>query len=711
MTMVSPPSDPSASDPVAVIEPVDDSGASIADGDSAVGRVNNPPATARLLIIGGGMTAFGIVRRLLKDGPSDRWNVEIFAAESEPPYDRVALSERFNGRDEASFELAPRDWYQQRNVALHLRCRIESIDRDNRQIIDQNGHRHDYDTLVLATGSRAWVPPIDGADLDGVFVYRTMEDLRRIERHVRDRGATTGAVIGGGLLGLEAAAVLDQLGVKTSVIERAPGLMPRQLGTAGAARLRRHVESLGIDVHVVRRLRQIVQNASGDQADDAAALSLQFENAADLPTDIIIVAAGVRPHDELARSCGLPVGPRGGIVVDDTMRTDDPNIYAAGECVCHRGVVHGLVAPCYRMADVVADQLRDPSGPGDDRFEGADSSAKLKLLGIDVATAGESIGSMSTGTVIDFADDDGYRKLLLRHGRIVGAAGVGDWPQWPQIRDAIDRGQTLMPWHRRRFAIEGSPWAAGEALPVALWNSDAIICSCHRIRHDAITAAIDAGASDVQSIGVATGAGTACGSCRSLVCELAGAPPAPRRMTRGGRAMLAASVVAAAMIVIWMVSAPVAMATSVQDSWRQIDVLWRSDLARQITGWTTLALMAIGLLFSLRKRAGWFRWGSYGFWRAAHGVLGSAMLIGVAVHSGLRVGENLNLALSMCLMALSVAGSAAGVLSALEPRLRSSAAMRVRWLRPRLTTLHTLLFWPLPTLIAAHVVSFYWFSS
>ena len=208
-----------------------------------------------------------------------------------------------------------------------------------------------------------------------------------------------------------------------------------------------------------------------------------------------------------------------------------------------------------------------------------------------------------------------------------------------------------------------------------------------------------------------TGAGTACGSCRSLVCELAGAPAGDAAMSRSAKWMLAASAVGLAAVMVWVGLPPVPMAESVRDSWRQVDVLWRDDWARQITGYTTLGLMAAGLVFSLRKRWGWFRWGSHAFWRVAHGVLGTAMLVAVAVHSVGRIGENLNAALSLCLIALAMLGVTAGAMSSLEARVRGDAAMMLRRWRPRLTAAHTWLFWPLPTLIAAHVLSFYWFSS
>ena len=652
----------------------------------------------RLVVVGGGMAAQGLCRSLVETGAIERFVTKILGEEPRYAYDRVNLSKFFRGRTSDELLLATPNWYANHNIQFKVGCRIARIDRTSKQVIDSEGNTHDYDRLVLSTGSRAWMPRIPGRDLPGIFVYRTLDDLEKIQQHVRDRQATRGAVIGGGLLGLEAAKVLVDLGLSTSVLEMAPGLMPRQLDNRAAAMLKDRVESIGVDVHLVRRTQSI--HSTSD-----ARLRISFENARDLDVDVLIVAAGVRPNDELARDCGLQIGSRGGIVVDDGMQTTDPNIFAIGECISFHDHIYGLVAPCYRMADVLAKRLAG----GNETFCGADESAELKLLGVQVATLGRAIGQ-ATGIVLTQQDDLGYRKIILEQGRLVGAACVGDWDELPQIRQAINKQQRLWPHQRVRFRRTGSPWAPGGSLPIADWPDDSVVCACLGVTKQTLCREIVRGTEDSVILAEKTGASTACGSCRPLLCELTGGKADLSPVAAGTRVMLVASILAGLFVALIVLVPPLRFATSVQDAWRNIDVLWRSDLARQISGYTALSLIALGLVFSLRKRTAWFRYGGYTFWRCLHGVLGAAALVAVAVHTGFRLGDNLNFVLATVFLAIAMMGSIAGIASSIEGRVKGNNAMLIRRWRPRLSKIHAWLFWPLPALIAAHVISFYWFS-
>ncbi|TWU50837.1 Nitrite reductase [NAD(P)H] [Rubripirellula tenax] len=652
----------------------------------------------RLLIVGGGMAAHQFCRQLVSSGSIKKFDVTIFGGESRLAYDRVNLSRMFEGKGESDLLLARHDWYDENAIEFKTNCVISQLDRPNHEIVDEKGNRFGYDKLVLATGSRAFVPPVPGSDSEGVFVYRTMDDLERIQHHVVQRSATVGAVIGGGLLGLEAAKILKDLGLRTSVIEMAPGLMPRQLDRDGAARLKQHVESMGVDVHLVRRTQSIEPDGSGG-------LSIRFGNADPIDVDVLIIAAGVRPNDSLARGSGLALGPRGGIAVDACLQSSDPNVFAIGECCSFRDHIYGLVAPCYRMADVLANRL---SG-NDVVFRGADESAELKLLGVQVVTLGRAIGESTEGIVLAHRDEHSYRKLILERGKLVGAACVGPWDTVPQIRHAITKQKMIWPLQRTRFLRTGSPWAPGDSLPVFQWPADTIVCSCMGITRGQISQAIADGAVSEEEIAHVTSASTACGSCRSLVCEMVGGDatqiPAP-----GSTTMLFASITAGVLAILYITFPAPSFATSVTDSWRKIDVLWRDDFPRQVSGYTTLGLTLIGLVFSLRKRMQWFQFGSYAFWRSVHAVLGVLVIACVAIHTGLRMGENLNFLLASTFLGVAAIGSLAGIASGLESRTSGTAAVLVRRWRPRLTRLHTWLFWPLPALVVLHVVSFYWFS-
>ncbi|MFU7557915.1 FAD-dependent oxidoreductase [Stieleria sp. JC731] len=649
------------------------------------------------MIVGGGMAGFGLCDRLVRAGTHRSYDITLIGDEPTPAYDRVNLSRYFQGSSADDLLLAPRSWYESNNITLRTGARIVRIDRRAKRVFETSGEFHQYDKLVIATGSHAFVPPIQGHDSEGVFVYRTIDDLKAIKAYCDANGATRGAVIGGGLLGLEAAKIMMDLGIDVSVIEMAPGLMPRQLDANAAKLLERKIRALGVDIHLVRRTESIHRENNR--------LRLHFANADDMSVDVLIVAAGVRPNDRLAEDAGLQIGPRRGIEIDETLQTSDPSIFAIGECASFKEHVFGLVAPCYRMSDVLASRLAG----NETQFNGADESAELKLMGIQVATLGKTIGESPGGSIISHEDGEGRRELLIERGRIVGASCVGPWTELPQIRQAINKQSRLWPWQRSRFEKTGTPWDSGGALPVINWPADSIVCSCLSVTKQTISELVSSGKTSPESIADSCGASTACGSCRNLVCELAGAS-GQQAAVPWARTMLATSAIASLVVLIWLVSNPIPAATSVQDATFKFESALQSDLGRQVSGFSLLGGTLIGLLFSLRKRFPKFKWGSYGFWRATHGVLGTGVLLGMIAHTGMRLGSNLNFLLGTFFLAAILVGAFAGIVSSLESRLTGTLSILSRAWRPRLTKLHLWITWPLPILIGLHILSFYWFS-
>ena len=655
----------------------------------------------RLIVVGAGMAGFGVCDRLVRSGGIKRFSVTIIGEEPSPAYDRVNLSSYFSGRTATQLQLAPRHWYADNQIRLQTGCRVVKIDRTHQYVYDEQGREYSYDHLVLATGSRPYLPPIEGCDRKGVFVYRTISDLKRIREYCSTKqtnraSLVRGAVVGGGLLGLEAAKVLTDLGLAVSVIEMAPGLMPRQLQAEEAALLKERICELGVDVQVIRCTESIER--------DGDSLRVRFTNADPLDVDIVIVAAGVRPNDELARSANLEIAPRGGIIVDETLKTSDIKISAIGECVSFREHVYGLVAPCYKMADVLCQRFNGENQV----FDGADESAELKLLGIQVATLGRQLADSPGGRLVSFREGKRFRNLLIERGRIVGATCVGEWEELPQVRQAIAKQVRLWPWQRRRFTLTGSPWLPGGAIPVNQWPADAIVCACLSVNKQQILETIESGNADIQSIAAQCGASTACGNCRSLVRQLAGAKATSESLL-GANTLLAVSVLTIVLVLGWLVLPPFPVAETVQSSLHQWNKLLREDLGRQLTGFMLLGLTLLGLLFSLRKRWPRFQVLSYGFWRAAHGVLGTLVVFGIAIHTGLRLGSNLNLMLGVCFIGSAAIGGLVGIASGLESRTNGLLAMRLRHWRPRLAKFHLWVTWPLPVLIALHILSFYWF--
>ncbi|UQA59408.1 FAD-dependent oxidoreductase [Polyangium aurulentum] len=493
-----------------------------------------------LVIIGNGMVGFKLCQRMVEYGAHEQIRIVVFGEEPRPAYDRVHLSELFAGRPSASLTLAPESWYAEHGIELHLDDPVVYVDRVRSVVVSASGVEVPYNRLVFATGSRPFVPPVEGADLPGVFVYRTIEDLYEIEDHALE--VRSAAIIGGGLLGLEAAKAVYDLGLRVHVVEVAKGLMPRQLDAEGANVLRGKIEQLGVKVHCGKKLTRIsAMPAPAPSADGEpvhADRVLTFDDGEMLAVGMVVFSAGVRPRGELAKAAGLACSANGGIIVNDLLETSDPQIFAIGECASHRGITYGLVLPGYQMVDALAANLLGAQ----QRFEGADQSAKLKLMGITVAAFGAHDGDTSLGgNALVFNGGGVYRKLVVQNGRLIGAVTVGDWENLDRIHDLLKAPLPLSFWDMRRFRGTGNLWPKSESSSVTEWAPDAIVCGCLRVTRGTLDEAIAAGCSAVEELSARTGAGTLCGSCKPLMSELLGleAPisvyePVPASRFEGG---------------------------------------------------------------------------------------------------------------------------------------------------------------------------------
>ncbi len=469
-------------------------------------------ARSKLVVIGNGMVGHKFLSLLAAAGDLRRWQVSTFCEESRPAYDRVALSSLFSGMTAKDLSLVEGDFFAEHGIDLHLGDRALRIDRNRRRVMSRKGLEITYDKLVLATGSYPFVPPIPGRDGTGCFVYRTIDDLQAIA--AASSSARAGVVLGGGLLGLEAAQALVSLGLATHVVELAPRLMPVQVDDGGGLALRRLIEKLGVNVHVGLETKRI------DLGQDGSVERLVFADGSSIEVDVVVFSAGIRPRDELARDAGLAVGPRGGVIVDDACRTSDADIYAIGECALAKGQIWGLVAPGYAMATVVADQLRG----GSSVFEGGQPSTKLKLLGIDVASFGDAHGRTEGARDIVFKDLVGnvYKKLVMSPDgkRVMGGVLVGDATAYGSL---VQMMNTRMPVgdHPEDLILPGRAGKAGSSLGIDALPDDAIICSCNSIAKIAICKAIaDKKLSDVGAVKACTKAGTSCGGCATLVADI-----------------------------------------------------------------------------------------------------------------------------------------------------------------------------------------------
>jgi nitrite reductase (NADH) large subunit len=463
--------------------------------------------TRTLVVVGNGMVGHRLVQAVRDRDGSGSWRIVVLAEEPRPAYDRVALTSYVDSWDPRALELDGADYAADPAVTLRLGDPVAAIDRAALTVTTASGRTQGYDALVLATGSYPFVPPVPGRDLAGCHVYRTIDDLDAIRvsasRQVR-AGRRAAMVVGGGLLGLEAAKALRDMGLSPHVVELGPWLMPLQVDEGGGALLRRLIENLDVTVHAGTSTQSIERD--GDR------LLARLSSGVELDVDLVVFSAGVRPRDELAAAAGLELGARGGVVVDSGCRTSDPNVFAAGECACLDGRVYGLVAPGYAMAEVVADRLLGGSAT----FPGADTPTKLKLLGVDVASFGDAHAKTEGAleVVINDAVAGAYRKLVVSDdaSTLLGGVLVGDASAYTLLRPLVGRD------------LPGDPASllvpAGEGPGIGALPGDAQVCSCHAVTRAAVDDAIADGCADVPGIKACTKAGTGCGSCVPMLKQL-----------------------------------------------------------------------------------------------------------------------------------------------------------------------------------------------
>ncbi|GAA2984757.1 nitrite reductase large subunit NirB [Streptomyces fulvorobeus] len=458
------------------------------------------------MVVGHGMVGQRFLEALADRGltaAAGTARVVVLCEEPRPAYDRVQLTSYFSGRTPDDLSLVEPDFMARHGIELHLGDPAETVDRETRRVVSRSGLSFTYDTLVLATGSYPFVPPVPGKDAEGCFVYRTIEDLLAIEEYAKT--ATTGAVVGGGLLGLEAAGALKGLGLDTHVVEFAPRLMPVQVDAGGGAALLRTIENMGLTVHTGVGTQEVTADERG------AVNGMNLSDGSSLATDLVVFSAGVRPRDQLARDCGLAVGQRGGIIVDEECRTSDGDVFAIGECaLASDGRVYGLVAPGYEMAQTVAGVIAGETAS----FTGADLSTKLKLLGVDVASFGDAHGAAEGCLDVVYSDSRSgvYKKLVIgQDGTLLGGVLVGDADQYGTLRPMTG---TVLP-----VAPEQLVLPAGAGGPVTLGPSslpdDAVICSCHNVTKGAICEH-----TTLPEVKKCTKAGTGCGSCVKVIGQL-----------------------------------------------------------------------------------------------------------------------------------------------------------------------------------------------
>lgn len=474
----------------------------------------------RLVVIGNGMAGARTVEEILSRGGADRFHITMFGDEPYGNYNRIMLSHVLSGEEsDADIFLNSLSWYQENKIILHTGVRVNRIDRYAKVVFSSDGRTTPYDNLIIATGSRSFLPSMDGLFaaenrlLPGVFAFRTLDDTRAMISYADIDDHIKAVVIGGGLLGLEAARGLQRFGLAVDVVHAAGHLMNAQVGPQAGLIIQRKVEQLGIRVHTVSRTTALIGTDK--------VTGIRLRGAGEIACDLVVIAAGIRPNVDVALTSGFTV--ERAIVVDDQMRTvDDDTVFAVGECVQHRGEVYGLVAPLWEQAVVLADQLTgaDPTA----RYLGSRTATKLKVAGVEVAAMGLQGPERDDDEHVIFAEPNRgvYKSVVIRDDKVVGATLVGDTRKVAFLTQAFDRGLAL-PEDRASLLFDLG--GASQETGAAELADDDQICNCNGVSKGQLVKAVSDGCSTVARVMDATRAGKGCGSCKELVCtivELAG---------------------------------------------------------------------------------------------------------------------------------------------------------------------------------------------
>lgn len=469
-------------------------------------------ATTRLVLVGNGPVGHQFLETLVASGRADQFDITVFGEEPRAAYDRVHLTAWFETRSAEPLNMVAEGFYEANRICVHSGRKITAVNRDKKTVSTNCGIEVAYDVLVLGTGSFPFVPPVPGHDRPNTFVYRTIEDLEAIT--AASVNGKIGTVIGGGLLGLEAAKALHDLGLKTHVVEFAPRLMAVQVDDGGGKLLRKKIEDLGVSVHTGKNTQQIIDGSEHTH-------KMCFADGEELETDLIVFSAGIRPQDELARQSDLEIGERGGIAVNNYCQTSDPAIYAIGECALWGGRIFGLIAPGNEMARVAADHVL--GGVDAREFLGADMSTKLKLMGVDVASIGDAHANTPGAKCYTFIDEqtEVYKKLVVNEdgSKLLGAVLIGDADDYGNLLQFVLNGIKL-PEHPEAMILPSLDGSASIGLGVDALPDTAQICSCNNVSKGDLCSAVAGGALTVGDLKSCTKAATSCGGCTALVGQI-----------------------------------------------------------------------------------------------------------------------------------------------------------------------------------------------
>lgn len=650
---------------------------------------NTRSQSFEFIVVGSGPVGVHFIQQQSKLKPNA--NIAIFGDEPWNPYNRVQLSSLVSGEVKELSLYSATDLNHLKNVTAFYNHRIVDINRARKEVRDSFGNKYFYGKLILATGSRPHIPQIEGTELKNVFTFRNLSDAQLLmSRSVRTQKTV---IIGGGLLGLEAARAMQRFNTEVHIIEHSSWLMFNQLDNRAGGYLKQYIESLGIYIHTNERVRKL----TGSEKVEGVLLS----NGSLINCDTVIIAAGIIANNELAQTSGIAYGK--GIRVNDTLQTNDQNIYAIGECSEHKHKIYGLVAPGFEQASVLAHHLNGEKA----KYKGSTSTTNLKVLDYPVFSTGDTglAARARECYIYQHHEKEIYRKLVIINGRLRGAIGIGEWPGVQRVQEAVENQRRIWPWQIKRFVTDGILWNNSLSENVIDWPSSAIVCNCTGITRGQLSQSLLRGASTVDKLICNTGASTVCGSCKPLLVDFIGGN-AVAEPTKAFRLLLLSSIVTLFSVLAALFIPSLSYNNSVQNDFL-FDVLWRDSLFKQISGFSLLGFSLFVSTISLRKRLKKaFSLGDYAYWRLMHVVIGALTLAILLAHTGFRLGNNLNFYLMLSFSCLLLIGSIASIVIGYEHNLPRRLAKKIR---SYAVWSHILLLWPLPVLLGFHILKTYYF--
>ena len=641
------------------------------------------------MVIGNGMVSHYFCKKAVENKLHHQYDIVVIGEENLPAYDRIHLTNYLSDLDAENLILSPETWYSENNIQLVLNRQVVHVDTDDKIVKTNLDDIFEYSRLIFATGSYPFIPPIEGVYLPGVFAYRKVKDLDKVYGFARTK--ETVAVIGGGLLGLEVAKALNDMGLRVTVLEFADYLMPRQLELESAEVLKKEIEKRGIKI-ICKRSTKKISHVNNKKV-------LEFEQGDEIEVDMVLVSAGIKPRDELAIVSGIACGPRGGIAIDNHLKTSAESVYAIGECALHEGLLYGLAAPGYAMADVLVRQFLGQ----ETSYNGSSLSTTLKFMGIDVAVHGDYL---SPGTQYFYKEEGIYRKIITQSDKITGVISIGEWKELAELQNLINQGAKLKSKEIKDFQKKGLLWPSYQSTASQL-SDGAIICNCMCITKGKIMQCMKEKPASLDDLCLKSGAGLVCGSCKPVLNELYNGDDGTSEVVeppRPSKSLLVGGFTGILFCLFYWLTPAFTYSHTVQNFHYSLESLWKDNLYKQISGFTMLTLLILILILPFRKRMKKFNWLSYEFWRNSHIIIGLIIILGSIAHTGLHFGSNLNMIFMNLFILLSLTGSLAslGIYKAEGPGRNATFRIIFLWL-------HIILFWPFPILLGFHILSSYYY--